>query len=365
MTREWDQRQLPQSKASANRTLFQRQALQSEQNGANETSRSHNESHFQTDLTTVPVREEQLAKNRTGMPDQLKAGLENLSGFDLSDVRVHRNSEKPAQLNAYAYAQGQDIHLGSGREEHLPHEGWHVIQQMQGRVKPTVQFKGVAVNVDSTLESEADRMGMKATSAPKKDISLTQTEKKNGSRGAKNTKQLYKVADDHIRADLRHKRSHKLFLEHTLEDIEERLGGEISSAFSNQQIQSAVKECRDEKKMAYNILSTQQLSSEKQITAFLEKEPDAEHMYVLDNDKHHVAIRREDVKLPHPTLVGGDPDVDCAGTMRMNHDGMVIVDDSSGHFKPGGAKPAQKKLNKIMNKTTKKGFRKKIRRGKR
>src|SRR5689334_17082968 len=29
--------------------------------------------------------------NRTGMPDQLKAGIESLSGMDLSDVRVHVN----------------------------------------------------------------------------------------------------------------------------------------------------------------------------------------------------------------------------------------------------------------------------------
>src|SRR5688572_16083515 len=38
--------------------------------------------------------------NRTGMPDPLKAGIESLSGMDLSDVRVHSNSDKPAQLNA-------------------------------------------------------------------------------------------------------------------------------------------------------------------------------------------------------------------------------------------------------------------------
>jgi hypothetical protein len=71
------------------------------------------------------------------MPDHLKAGIESLSGMDLSDVRVHLNSEKPAQLNALAYAQGNDIHLGPGQERHLPHEVWHVIQQRQGRVQAT------------------------------------------------------------------------------------------------------------------------------------------------------------------------------------------------------------------------------------
>jgi len=30
-------------------------------------------------------------ENNTGMPDNLKAGVENLSGIDMSDVRVHYN----------------------------------------------------------------------------------------------------------------------------------------------------------------------------------------------------------------------------------------------------------------------------------
>ena len=105
-------------------------------------------------------------KNTTGLPDNLKSGLENLSGYDLSHVRVHFNSPRPAQLNAHAFAQGNQIHVASGQEKHLPHEGWHVVQQMQGRVKPTMQLKaGVPVNDDKKLEKEADEMGKKATSS--------------------------------------------------------------------------------------------------------------------------------------------------------------------------------------------------------
>lgn len=101
--------------------------------------------------------------NNTGMPDNLKSGLENMSGMDLSDVKVHYNSDKPAQLNALAYAQGSDIHVGPGQEQHLPHEGWHVVQQRQGRVQATMQMKeGVPVNDDPGLEHEADVMGAKA-----------------------------------------------------------------------------------------------------------------------------------------------------------------------------------------------------------
>lgn len=101
--------------------------------------------------------------NNTGLPAQLKSGIESLSGMAMDHVRVHYNSAKPAQLQAHAYAQGSDIHIGPSQEKHLPHEAWHVVQQAQGRVKPTVQMKGNAlVNDDAGLEHEADVMGSKA-----------------------------------------------------------------------------------------------------------------------------------------------------------------------------------------------------------
>lgn len=99
--------------------------------------------------------------NQTGLPDNLKAGVEHLSGYSLDDVRVHYNSPKPAQLQALAYTQGTEIHVAPGQEQHLPHEVWHVVQQMQGRVKPTMQMKGVQINNDEGLENEADVMGEK------------------------------------------------------------------------------------------------------------------------------------------------------------------------------------------------------------
>ncbi len=102
-------------------------------------------------------------KNTTGLPDNLKSGIENLSGRSMDDVTVHYNSSKPAQLQAHAYAQGTDIHLAPGQEKHLPHEAWHVVQQKQGRVRPTMQFKkGVNINDNAGLEKEADVMGRKA-----------------------------------------------------------------------------------------------------------------------------------------------------------------------------------------------------------
>ncbi|MDF2385715.1 DUF4157 domain-containing protein [Nostoc ellipsosporum NOK] len=100
--------------------------------------------------------------NRTGLPDRLKSGMESLSGIALDDVRVHRNSARPARLQALAHTQGSEIHLGPGQERHLAHEAWHVVQQKQGRVRPTMQLGGTAINDDAGLEREADTMGARA-----------------------------------------------------------------------------------------------------------------------------------------------------------------------------------------------------------
>lgn len=100
-----------------------------------------------------------------GLPGGLRSGIESLSGLSMQDVKVHRNSDAPAKVGAHAYAQGRDIHLAPGQDRHLPHEAWHVVQQAQGRVKPTLHEGGVAINDDAGLEKEADVMGAKAATA--------------------------------------------------------------------------------------------------------------------------------------------------------------------------------------------------------
>ena len=88
--------------------------------------------------------------------------MENVSGMSLDQVKVHYNSSKPASVQAHAYAQGNQVHLASGQEKHLPHELGHVVQQAQGRVKPTTQINGANINDDKKLEKEADMLGNKA-----------------------------------------------------------------------------------------------------------------------------------------------------------------------------------------------------------
>ncbi|WP_216595326.1 eCIS core domain-containing protein [Chromobacterium subtsugae] len=98
--------------------------------------------------------------NQTGLPERLKAGVEYLSGYAMDDVRVHYNSGRPTQLKASAFAQGMEIHIAPGQESLLPHEVWHVVQNLQKRVHVRgVERSGEQVNDDKSLEMEADEMG--------------------------------------------------------------------------------------------------------------------------------------------------------------------------------------------------------------
>jgi hypothetical protein len=120
-------------------------------------AQAHDQSELQNGEGTPPNK-----KNTTGIPDDLKNKIEQLSGISLDDVTVHFNSDKPAEVQAYAYAEGTDIYIAPGQEKHLAHELWHIVQQKEGRVKPTAQMEGgVPLNDDPKLENEADIMGNK------------------------------------------------------------------------------------------------------------------------------------------------------------------------------------------------------------
>lgn len=85
--------------------------------------------------------------------------MESLISSDFSYVNIHVGNEAPS-VGALAYAQGSDIHFAPGQydpestsgQQLLGHELTHVQQQRQGRVKPTMQAKGIAVNDDAGLK---------------------------------------------------------------------------------------------------------------------------------------------------------------------------------------------------------------------
>jgi predicted nucleic acid-binding Zn-ribbon protein len=151
---------------------------------------------FQLQASAADAPPTQLKASSGGLDGELVNGFAATSGHDLSDVNVHRNSSKPSEVGALAYAQGNDIHLGPGQDKHLPHEAAHIVQQREGRVKPTTEVNGMAVNDNQGLESEADRMGDQAAQMKTADVAGQRKVASNPAMQRKevggNVKQLYK-----------------------------------------------------------------------------------------------------------------------------------------------------------------------------
>lgn len=111
----------------------------------------------------------QSAGSGRAIPEGPRAKMEQFFGRDFSAVRIHEG-DQATSLGALAYTQGTDIHFAPGQyqpetasgQELLGHELAHVVQQADGRVQPTAQAKGAALNDSSALEAEADSMGATA-----------------------------------------------------------------------------------------------------------------------------------------------------------------------------------------------------------
>jgi hypothetical protein len=106
---------------------------------------------------------------KTYMPDDVQNKMENSFGVDFSDVDIHKDSQQAPSLGALAYTQGNDIHFAPGQynpgskegQELLGHELSHVVQQREGRVKPTNKSKDFTINDNPVLEREADQKSKK------------------------------------------------------------------------------------------------------------------------------------------------------------------------------------------------------------
>lgn len=119
----------------------------------------------------IPVQRQE--NNLTGMPNPVKQRMEEAFHTDFSSVRVHPESSSAPEVGALAYTQGTDIHFAPGQfkpdtssgQQLLGHELAHVVQQQEGRVQPTTEINGMAVNDDVSLEHEADMLGNKAANS--------------------------------------------------------------------------------------------------------------------------------------------------------------------------------------------------------
>jgi Rad3-related DNA helicase len=240
--------------------------------------------------------------NLTGIPDVTKQRFENLSGFSFDDVRVHYNSSKPAQLQALAYTQGNQVYVAPGQEKHLSHELGHVVQQKQGNVQPTMQLHGANVNDEDKLEAEANEIGEKATI------------------------QRIKVDDLEIANDLKHEQATRLF-----NDITIKWKNRLSDA---QRAELSREVGANRGMISYKRLRSTPLRDRSGLFFWLQQR--GEHMYVHAAEGILVA-NREGEKLPHPTLIGGDPDVKGAGTMleiSYGEESKIGITNKSGHFRP-------------------------------
>ncbi|MEO0423479.1 MAG: DUF4157 domain-containing protein [Pseudomonadota bacterium] len=105
------------------------------------------------------------ARRQGQLPGLLQHQLEAMSGLDLSDVQVHRNSSEPARHHANAITRDDRIHLAPAQDHLLPHEAWHAVQQKQHRVTANASFAGDRVNTSPALEREADSMAQRLSTA--------------------------------------------------------------------------------------------------------------------------------------------------------------------------------------------------------
>lgn len=103
-----------------------------------------------------PMQKVKSITNLTGIPTQMKLDFEHRSGLSFDDVRVHYNSDKPAQIGALAYTWGNQVYVGPDQIKHLPHELGHVVQQKLGVVRPNTSVRGIPVNNAPQLEHGAD-----------------------------------------------------------------------------------------------------------------------------------------------------------------------------------------------------------------
>ncbi|MBD2847253.1 DUF4157 domain-containing protein [Paenibacillus sp. IB182496] len=268
-------------------------------------------------------------ENRTGLPDHLKANMEQLGGVDLSDVRVNTNSSRPREVDALAYAQGNQIHIAPGQEQHLPHEAWHIVQQKQGRVRPTSTLAGgQALNDDPGLEREADRMGDQANRA---DVAsgIQQQVSAAPLRGAgKLPIQRILTRAESVAGDLMHRERDNMFSPDMLDEYKNILRHRYPTKEDKEA--DLVDSIQSDRFVDYNQLSTDTLKNARDLTKLAGN--GAEHMYIHLGGTIHRADRTSE-KLPHPTLAGGDPDVTSAGTLEVSSRTKKETVDEGGGWK--------------------------------
>lgn len=133
---------------------------------AGKTSATSRVASSQPRSLRIPAPEEpRAASSAQPLDPAIRALMERAFSTDFSTVRVHETAQVE-ELEAVAYAQGEDLFFAPGTyQPHSPegreligHELAHVVQQRQRRsVVP--QGKGAPIDADAGLEAEANEQG--------------------------------------------------------------------------------------------------------------------------------------------------------------------------------------------------------------
>ncbi|MCF2219895.1 DUF4157 domain-containing protein [Chryseobacterium sp. PS-8] len=130
--------------------------------------------------------ENQSEKCNGNIPENIKNEMEYSFNSNFSDVILKENSTQAKNLNAIAFAQGNEIHFASSFNPHsnqskeiLGHELAHVIQQRSGIVNASHQEQGFNINDDYALENEADAAGRKAANGEKAMLNTPASQRNN------------------------------------------------------------------------------------------------------------------------------------------------------------------------------------------
>ena len=128
------------------------------------------EQEAQTEQAHVMRRVRERQSSGEALPSSVQRQLEAGLNTDLSNVRIHTDSEADQLakgVHAKAFTTGSDIYFRRGAYqpdssaglELLAHEATHTVQQARGRV-------GAGVDPDAGLEAEARQMGARVAGGP-------------------------------------------------------------------------------------------------------------------------------------------------------------------------------------------------------
>lgn len=125
--------------------------------------------HADTEPISAPGGEP-AHDDKTGLPDDVRQGMEEAIGGNFSSVQFVTESKKAEEVGALAFTQGKNVEFAPGQFkpdttaglELIGHELTHVDQQDKGTVEPTMEIGEMLVNDDKSKETEADDKGKAA-----------------------------------------------------------------------------------------------------------------------------------------------------------------------------------------------------------